>query len=198
MGCHTANMAYMALNLGAPVSASAKHSEFSRDSFPTWSVITLDFPSRGDLPPVKWTWYDGADQKPDWVKEKIKSLIHGEKMAGSGSVLIGDKGTLYSPNDYGGEWVLLPKKDFEGFKPPMSTLPKSPGHHQEWIDACKGGPPAFSNFSYAGPLTEALLLGNVAMYAGKEILWDAESGEVTNCDEANELIRRTYREGWRL
>jgi predicted dehydrogenase len=198
MGCHTANMAFMALGLGSPVSAEARNSDFSRDSFPTWSVITLDFPARGELPPVKWTWYDGSDQKPDWVIEKIKSLIHGEEMAGSGSVLIGDKGTLYSPNDYGTEWVLLPKEKFEGWTAPEPTLPKSPGHHKEWIEACKGGPPAMSNFSYAGPLTETLLLGNVAMFAGHRIEFDGKRCRVTNCEFADSLIRREYREGWDL
>jgi hypothetical protein len=94
--------------------------------------------------------------------------------------------------------VLLPKEKFEGWTPPEPTLPKSPGHHQEWIDACKGGPPAMSNFSYAGPLTETLLLGNVAMFAGHRIEWDGRRCRINNCDLADSLIRREYREGWRL
>ncbi len=198
MGCHTANLAFMALKLGSPLSAEAQNSAFHKDSFPTWSVITLEFPARGDLPPVTWTWYDGADKKPAEVNEKLKSLLEGEEMAGSGLLLIGDKGKLYSPNDYGEKWMLLPKDHFEGFTPKDPILPRSPGHHAEWIRACKGGPPALSNFSYAGPLTETLLLGNVAMYAGKKIEWDGEDGCVTNCPEADALVRRTYREGWTL
>jgi predicted dehydrogenase len=198
MGCHTANMAFMGLQLGSPISAQAENSGFSRDSFPTWSVITLNFPSRGELPPVRWTWYDGANQKPAWVNEKIGSLLEGEEISGSGSLLIGSKGKLYSPNDYGTEAVLLPREKFEGVAPPEPTLPRSPGHHAEWIAACKGGPPALSNFAYAGPLTETLLLGNVAMYSNELILWDPSTLEITSCPEANALIRRKYRKGWQF
>jgi predicted dehydrogenase len=197
MGCHTANMAFMALELGSPVSAQAKNSKFSRDSFPTWSVINLDFPARGDLPPVRWNWYDGSNQKPAWVNEKLGSLIPGEEVSGSGSILVGDKGVLYSPNDYGVAWKLLPEEKFRDWTPPEPTLPKSPGHHAEWIAACKGGDAAMSNFSYAGPLTETLLLGNVAMYTGSRIFWDGPACRVTNSEAANALIRRSYREGWR-
>ena len=202
MGCHTANMAFRALELGSPVSAQAEHSAFSRDSFPTWSVITLNFPRRGGLPPLRWNWYDGSNQKPAWVIEKLKSFIHGRELSGSGSVLVGDRGTLYSPNDYGVEWHLLPEEDFEGWTAPEPWLPRltdvegQSKHHQEWITACKGGPQAFSNFASAGPLTETLLLGNVAMYAGHQIMWDGDNCEVTNSDEANALIRRRYRAGW--
>ncbi len=199
MGCHTANMAFMALKLGSPTSAEAQNSGFEKDSFPTWSVIKLDFPARGDLPPVKWTWYDGADKKPPWVIKKLQSLIHGEKLSGSGSILIGDKGTMYSPHDYGAHWMLLPKKTFEGWQAPDRTLPKSPGHAREWLRACKDpSKPAMSNFSYAGPLTETLLLGNIAMYTGKKILWDGPNCKVTNCPEGDALVRRTYRKGWEV
>lgn len=196
MGCHTANMAFMALKLNSPLSAEAENSEFNKESFPVWSIITLDFPARGDMPPLKWFWYDGGSQKPPKVIAKLKALIHGENLAESGSLLIGDKGTLYSPNDYGSDWILLPKKDFEGFQPPDPTLPRSPAHHKEWILACKGGEPAMSNFSYAGPLTETILLGNIAMCAGKKIFWDGGGCRVTNSPEANALVRREYRRGW--
>ncbi len=198
MGCHTANMAFMGLDLGSAVSAQAENSEFSRDSFPTWSVITLNFPARGEKPPVRWTWYDGANQKPAWVNQKLEALAEGEEISGSGSLLIGSRGKLYSPSDYGRKAVLLPREKYEGFQAPEPTLVRSPGHHAEWIEACKGGAPALSNFSYAGPLTEALLLGNVAMYSDQMILWDSAGLKVTNCPEANELIRRKYRKGWAI
>ena len=198
MGCHTANLAFMGLKLGSPVSVEAENSEFSRDSFPTWSVIKMDFPARGNLSPVRWVWYDGANQKPAWVTEKLTGLIEGEKLVNSGSLLIGSKGKLYSPNDYGEKWMLLPKGDFEGFTPPEPKLPRSPGHHAEWIRACKGGEPTMSNFSYAGPLTETILLGNIAMYSGKKIKWDGKRCKVVNDEEANSLVRRIYREGWEI
>ncbi len=198
MGCHTANMAFMALDPGHPVRAKAVNSTFSKDSFPTWSVIRLDFPASSRKPPLEWTWYDGAGQKPAWVLEKLKFLIDGEELSGSGSVLIGDKGKLYSFDDYGTRWKLLPQEKFEGFEPPAPALPRSPGHREEWIRACKGGEPAMSNFSYGAPLTETLLLGNVAMYAGRQIDWDWKELKVTNCEEANRLVRRKYRQGWSL
>ncbi len=205
MGCHTANMAFMALELGSPTSASAECSGFAKDSFPTWSVITLEFPARGKLPPLKWVWYDGGKDKPERVHSKLKSLIHGEKYAGSGSVLIGDKGTLYSPSDYGASWVLLPKNKFEGFKPPDQTIERWPGgdrdidgtQRKEWIRACKDpSKPALSNFAYAGALTETLVLGNIAMYVGKKIEFDGKKCAITNCPEGQALIRRQYRKGW--
>ncbi|MBI4880971.1 MAG: Gfo/Idh/MocA family oxidoreductase [Planctomycetes bacterium] len=197
MGCHTANLAFMGLGLGSPISAHAENSAFSRDSFPTWSVITLHFPARGTKPPVRWTWYDGSDQKPAWVLERLRSLIHGQELSDSGMVMIGDKGTLYSPHDYGAHWLLLPEEDFAGYEPPAEALlAESPGHHQEWIDACKGGKPALSNFSYAGPLTEALLIGNIAMYCGEMILWDGEACRVRGNQLANSLVRREYRHEW--
>ncbi len=198
MGCHTANMAFMALKLGSPTSVVSENSGFDKDSFPTWSIITYEFPARGDLPPVTWTWYDGGIRKPVKVLRKLKSLIHGEKLSPSGSILIGDKGTMYSPHDYGGSWMLLPKKKFAEFKPPPQTLPPSRSHHQEWVDACKGGPQAMSNFAYSGPLTETILLGNLATYAGKKILWDGPNCRITNCPEADARVRREYRKGWTL
>jgi len=199
MGCHTANMAFMALNLGSPTSAVAECSGFERDSFPTWSVIRLAFPARGDLPPVKWAWYDGGSDKPPKVIKKLTSLLHGEKLSGSGSLLIGEKGSMYSPHDYGADWSLLPKKDFEGWQAPPRRLPRSPGHHREWLRACKDPKkPAMSNFAYAGSLTETLLLGNIAMYVGKKIEWDGKNCRVTNSPEANALVRREYRKGWEL
>jgi len=208
MGCHTANMAYMALELGSPTTAEAQNSGFDKDSFPTWSVITLEFPARKakdgrNLPPVKWTWYDGGNDKPQWVHDRLKGLIEGERYSGSGLILIGDKGKLYSPNDYGAEMILLPRKDFEGYKPPTPTFERwGPGdidQHQrdEWIRACKDPKkPALSNFGYAGPLTEVLLIGNIANYVGKKIEWDGTNCMVKNNPEANALVRRQYRKGW--
>ena len=198
MGCHTANLAFMGLELRHPISAEARSSDFNRESFPIWSVITLEFPAVGGKPPLKWTWYDGGDKKPAEVTKKIQAMLEGEKMAESGLLVVGDKGKLYSPNDYGEKWMLLPKENFTGFTPPPPTLPRSPGHHAEWIRACKGGPKCLSDFSYAGPLTETILLGNVALYVGKKIIWDAKRCKVANIPEADRLVRREYRAGYTL
>jgi len=203
MGCHTANMAFRALELGSPISAEAQNSGFGKDSFPTWSVITLEFPARGKLPPVKWTWYDGGNDKPQWVHDRLKGLIEGEKYVGSGLVIIGDKGKLYSPNDYGADMVLLPKKDFEGWKPGPEKFERwgkgniDQYQTDEWIRNCKDPKkPAMSNFAYAGPLTETLLIGNIANYVGKKVLFDGKKCKITNCPEGDALIRRQYRKGW--
>ena len=198
MACHTANMAFMACNLGYPTSVEAEFSESNSETFPMWSVIRYQFPARGDLPPLKWTWYDGGNDKPAWVNKHLKELAKGNDIPGSGSLLVGDKGILFSPDDYGTSYKLLPESDFVGFKPPTPSLPRSPGHHQEWINGCKGGPKPMSNFSYAGLLTETVLLGVVAIRAGKKIEWDGPNLKVTNIPEANNYVRREYRKGWSL
>ena len=199
MACHTANMPFMALKLGYPTSVEpVKTAEMNDETYPLWSVIEYQFPARGDMPPVKWTWYDGGNDKPAWVNERLRELAHGMKIPDSGCLLIGDKGVLFSPDDYGAEYKLLPEKDFEGFQPPAPTLPRSPGHYAEWINACKGGPPAMSNFSYSGPLTETVVLGCVALRAGHKIEWDGPNMRITNDRDANKLLRREYRKGWHL
>ena len=110
-------------------------------------------------------------------------------------LFIGSEGMLvsnYTRHD------LLPQDKFTGFKPPEPTIPNSPGHHAEWIQACKTGSATGSHFGYAGPLTEMVLLGNVASRAGKKIEWDSKAMKVTNCPEAEPFIRLTYRDGWSL
>jgi hypothetical protein len=127
-------------------------------------------------------------------------LLQGNKPTGSGALLIGAKGTMYSEGDYGGQRNrLLPEKQFRDYKPPKPTLPRSPGHHAEWIRACKGGAAAMSNFvDYASALTEMILLGNVAMRVGKRLTWNSEKLQCTDCEAANQYIRREYRKGWNL
>jgi predicted dehydrogenase len=202
MACHTANMAFRACKLGYPTSVEAEMSEWNGQTYPTWSVIRYEFPEREGLPPLKWTWYDGGSDKPAWVNKKLKELAHGHDIPGSGSLIIGDKGTLFSPNDYGAAYILLPEKNFEGFKPPAPTLPRAPenNNYKEWVDACKANKPemCFSSFKFAGPLTETVVLGCVAMRAGKKIEWDGPNMKITNMPEANSLLRREYRKGWEL
>ena len=113
-------------------------------------------------------------------------------LSANGIILIGDKGTIV-------EGRLVPESRMKDYKKPAQSIPRITGtHEQNWIDACKGGPPACSNFEYAGPLTETVLLGNVAIRTGKRIEWDGSNMKVTNIPEANELLGRKYREGWTL
>ena len=120
----------------------------------------------------------------------------------SGSLLVGDKGTLYSPNDYGARYMLLPKETFADYKPPEPKLARNgkgdQGMKNEWIEAIKGGPPALSNFNYAGMLTETILLGNVAMRAGKLLEWDGANMKFTNAPEANAFLSVEPRKGWKV
>lgn len=191
MACHTMNMAFWALNLRDPVSVEAETSGVNGETFPTWSIVRYQFPERGDLAPCKLVWYDGGKKPP-------VELLQGEQMADSGLLLIGSEGTLYSPGDYGTPFVLLPREKFANYQPPAPSIPRSPGHHQEWINACKGGPAAMSNFDYASALTETALLGNLAIITGERINWDAKRMKAVNCPKADKIIRPTYRKGWTL
>jgi predicted dehydrogenase len=202
MACHTANMAFRALKLGYPTSISAENGEINSETYPGWATITLQFPARGEMPPVKFVWYEGhRDGKKNLPP---KELLHGEKPPGSGSLLVGAKGILYSPDDYGAAYMLLPKKNFEGFNPPQPTLPRNgrsdPGMKEEWARAIMENKPeiAYSNFDYAGLLTETILLGNVAMRAGKKLEWDGENMKFTNAPEAEKFLHFEYRKGWTL
>src|SRR5579864_4107566 len=178
MACHIMDVAYWALDLRNPSSVESIGEPHKPENGPISEVIHYEFPARGDKPPVKLTWYDGGKKPPE-------ELIEGEEMKEGGSLLIGEKGKIYIPHDYGGKHVLLPKKQFEGFKDPEQTIPRSPGHHKDFIEACKNpSRPACSNFSYSGPLTEMVLLGVVAFRVGHKIEWDAHNMRVTNCSEA--------------
>jgi predicted dehydrogenase len=194
MACHTVNLPFMGLKLAYPTTIEAETSGTNGDSYPKWSTIHFQFPARGELPAVKLTWYDGG-KKP--AADILDKYLKGRKIDGSGCLLIGEKGALYSRSDYGEDHLLLPQEEFAGHKPP-TTLPRSPGHHKEWILACKGGKPAMANFDYAALLTEAILLGNLAMRVGKKVEWDGENMKSTNCPEAEQFVRRQYRGGWSL
>lgn len=218
MACHTANMAFMACKLGYPVRVEAEMSEYNPETFPMWSVVRYEFPARGSLPPLKWTWYDGGNDKPAWVGKKLKELAGGRDIPGSGSILIGEKGTLFSPNDYGEDWVLLPAGTKRDDVKVEQVLPRSPGHKEEWFNAIRENKPelALSNFSYAGPLTETVVLGCVALRVApgmeveteedgkkkkvvyKHIDWDGPNMKITNIPKANDFLKRPYRKGWEV
>jgi Oxidoreductase family, C-terminal alpha/beta domain len=203
MACHTANMAFRALKLTAPTTIEAKSGAINPETFPTWAEIVYEFPAREGMPPVKFVWHEGQENG----KKKLppEKLFHGEKIVNSGSLLIGEKGILYSPNDYGAAYVLLPKKEFVDYKGPEPTLPRRDGNYNtdewmklEWLNAAKGGPKPMSNFDFAAALTESILLGNVAMRVGKKLEWDAANLKCKNCPEADQYIRTEYRAGWSL
>jgi predicted dehydrogenase len=202
MACHTANMAFRALNLGSPTSIESKNGDINPETYPMWATITFQFPARGDMPPVKFVWYEGLKDRKKNLPPK--ELFHGETPPDSGSILVGEKGKLYSPNDYGAAYILLPKKNFEGYKPPKPTLPRNGkgdnGMKEEWARAIMENKPeiAYSNYDIAGLLTDTILLGNVAMRAGKKLEWDAENMRFTNAPDAEKYLHFEYRNGWTL
>jgi len=209
MACHTANMAFMALKLGHPTKVSAEAGGVNDETCPAWAQVKIDFPSRGDLPAATLHWYEGKkDGKkvlpPSELVAKAVALDARRKnLVDSGSILVGSKGIAYSPDDYGAE-VFFSTGDvanngskLESFK---SNNGGDRGQKKEWVDAIKAGKPelALSNFDYAGLLTAAFLLGNVAIRTGKPFTWDGEACKATDLPEAAKLIRREYRKGWDL
>ncbi len=191
MACHTANLVFMALELTYPTKCEIIRAEgLNPETAPDKSTLLLHFPARGNKPPVKFYWYDGGHKPP-------ANLTEGLNIPNSGSLMVGEKGNLYSPNDYGARYELLPKDKFKDFKF-EPKIPRSPGHYREWLNALKGGPAALSNFDYASQLTESILIGNVALRAGSTIEWDAKNMKVTNNPNAQQYVMRDYRKGWSL
>jgi predicted dehydrogenase len=200
MACHIMDMPYWALELGAPTSVEAQSEGATKESPPWWSTITYEFPARGQQPPVKFSWYDGyrgQDFKQAPRNLPPEDVLAGEQPNKWDVVLVGEKGKMYF-NRGNTNWVITPKEIVEDFALPEKTLPRVPNEDVEWQTACKGGPAALSNFSYSGPFTEMVLLGNVAIRTGQKILWDAENLKITNVPEAEQYLRREYRKGWTL
>jgi predicted dehydrogenase len=209
MACHTANMAFRALRLDAPVAVVAEAGAINPETFPAWAHIQYVFAARGDAPACTLHWYEGSrDGKRVLPPEELlsKLLKKGEKLSDSGSILVGDKGVLFSPNDYGAQFRLTPEKDFEGVQTTKpEKLPagvdknEDPQMKQEWAAAIKAGKPAlaYSNFDYAARLTETMLLGNIAVrFAGTKLEWDAAKLRFANSDAATKLVSKEYRKGW--
>ena len=186
IGCHTINHPFLALKLGHATSVEAETSPVNDETAPSWSIVTYQFPARGELPPVKLVWYDGGKKPP-----RPKELDAKRPLGDNGSIYIGDEGTIY-----GGR--IIPEERMKEFGRPPQRIPRVSGHYTEWLEACKGGTPASSNFDVAGPVTEAVLLGNLAIRTGKKVEWDGPNMKSTNVPEANRYIRREYRKGWTL
>jgi len=191
MGCHIIDPAFWALDLGYPMSVEASPGEFNKETYPKKTIVKWQFPARGQLPPMTLTWYDGANKPP-----RPKELDEKRNLPGQGGLYYGDKGVILAP--HGGGPRLLPESKMKGFKPPEPFLPRGVNHWQEWISACKGGPKPLADFDYAGPLTETILLGNVAALAGRKIKWNGPKLKVADMPEANKYLKRDYRQGWTL
>jgi predicted dehydrogenase len=203
MACHTANMPYMGLQLGLPLSVAGEADEYNQETFPGWAKVVFEFLLPGTTEPIKVTWYEG---KKDGTKlTPPLELLQGTERdySGSGSLIVGENLTLYSPDDYGATRRLIGK----GLKPVRLLPRRQRGDNDqqqkaEWVEAIKKNDPniALSNFGYAAKLTEAILLGNIAMIAGggKRLAYDAENMKFTGASEYDKYLTREYRAGWKL
>jgi len=199
MGAHILDHPYWALKLKYPTTIQSSSTPMTEDSFPLASIVHYTFPARGNKPPVKLSWYDGGLTPPrPEVLEPDRNRRMGD--GGGGVLFIGDKGILMC-GTYGRNPRLIPETAMKEYKRPEETMKRSPGIYMEWIEAIKAGKKSTTDFSYAGPLTETMLLGNIAtrMKDKNTILeWDPVKMEITNLDEANEYLHVKYREGWYL
>jgi hypothetical protein len=224
MACHTANMPFRALKLGYPTEVEAWTSPINKESYPLKSKIRFQFPARENLVPVTFWWFDGGNPKPDnpythdgnnkppaTVTADVEAMMG--SVPGSGCILVGDKGKIFSPDDYGANFFVkltddkefVPSKNSAAVKAIPQTIPRNAfqgdadkRQHLEWIAGCKGGPTPYSNFDVAAYLTEIILLGCVAMQVGKKIEWDGPNMRATNAPEAAQYITRGNRKGWSL
>lgn len=211
MACHTANMAFRALKLAYPVSIVGDATDVNPETYPSSAKITFQFPARGDMPPVTFTWYEGrrGGKKLAPPEELLRKVLKpDEQLANSGSMLVGDKGILFSPNDYGeqyrliGEGVEASARNVKQFLPRLGGTGGTDLHQkEEWVKAIKENKPdiAYSNFDFAAMLTETILLGNIAirMY-GQKLDWDGPGLKFTNNSQANQYVKYEYRKGWTL
>lgn len=193
IGCHAFDPVFRALKLGHPSSVEATSTRVNRETFPLGSMVTYRFPAREGFPPLTLVWYDGGLRPP-----RPECIGPGVEMGANGRLLIGDKGCILGNRVY-------PDSRREEYREPPRTIPRSPGHHREWIEACKGGKPAGSNFDWAGPLTEVVLLGNIALrpelrekLTTVRLDWDPVAFRITSLPEANQFLHREYRSGWAL
>ncbi|RLS76417.1 MAG: gfo/Idh/MocA family oxidoreductase [Planctomycetota bacterium] len=186
MGCHYMDLPFWALDLRYPTACEAEGPAPHPETCPLGLVVRYEFPARGKLPPVTFTWYDG---------NKTPQEVKGQRVPGSGVMFVGSAGMMFA--DYDG-YRLFPQEKFAGFTPPAPSIPRSAGHYAEWIAACREGTPTTCTFDYSGPLSEAVLLGNVAYRTGKRIAWDAATLEAAGCPEAAGLVRKQYRPGWEV
>lgn len=193
MGCHAMDSVFRALKLGYPDSVQAASTRVNAETYPIGSMVTYEFGPRGEMPPVTLTWYDGGLKPP-----RPQELEPGRRLGDGGTLFVGDKSKILDGR-------IIPETKMKEYKRPAKTLPRSPGHFIEWFEACKGGKPAGANFGFAGPLTEVVLMGNIALrmelreqLTRQKLLWDAEKKQFSNVPEANAFLTKEYRKGFEI
>jgi hypothetical protein len=222
MACHTCNLPFRALKLGYPSEIEAETLNFTKACYPSKSSIRFQFPAREGLDPVTFRWYDGGNPRPggshdgnnkppaDVTAGLAAMGREGREIPASGCLMVGTKGLIFSPDDYGTEFYLKlndeteysPGASHQGVAAIPQSIPRNTfqgeAHHQEWIAACKGGKPGFSNFDIAAYLTEIMLLGCVAIRAGKKLEWDGPNMTAKNAPEASQFVHPEFRKGWEM
>jgi predicted dehydrogenase len=195
MGIHNIAPVFSALQLGAPRSVNASSTAVCTETLPLASCVHYEFPARGDRPAVNLNWYDGG-----LLPARPEELESGRNLNREDGILfVGDQGKMLVEGWGGQSPRLIPEKRMRDYKRPAKSLPRSVGHYNEWIEACKRGTPTRSSFDFAGPLTEAVLLGTVCVrMGGQQLDWDSENLKVTNIPDANKYIHYEYRKGWTL
>ena len=185
LGCHMLSTVFKALKLTHPISVEGQCTELGPEIHPRTYQVRYEFPARDGAPPVALTWHDGGFKPP-----RPKGLEAGRSV--SGAIYVGAEGTLMGHR-------LVPESRMQRYGRPPKVLPRSPGQYKEWIDACRGGDPAGSDFvAHGSLLTETPLLGNIALRMGEKLLWDGPNMRFTNNPAANHHLQRTYRDGWVL
>lgn len=216
MGCHIMDMPYWALALTAPDWVDAKQEGGTAISGPLWSTITYHFPTSVFGTPLRYVWYDGVTAKDGVYQHTApEALWKGDFPSADhvfrrfDLVLVGEKGRMFFCRSRQ-DWLFKPESLKDGFTEPPRTIPRvaggvrtgkgedTGGPYVEWLEAIRTGTPALSNFAVAGPFSETVLLGNLALRVGRRIEWDAKNLKATNAPEADALIRRAYRKGWEI
>ncbi len=192
MGCHYLDLVQWALELGAPTTVRAEGPAIDEVGTPNWCHARWTYPQRGSMAPCTVEWWDGG-RRPEALAN-LKRADGSPVSWGDGHLFIGTEGMLLS--DYG-RYVLFPEEKFSDFSPPEAWIPRSRGHHAEFLHAARTGAPTLCNFPYAAQLTENVLLGTVAYRAGRPLEWNGRTGR-TDDDAANELLSEAYREGWAI
>ena len=207
MGCHTCNLPFMGLELDYPTSVEAEAGDINPQTYPSWAKVVYNFPAKGKRGPVRFTWWEG--HKKDKTGKMVRNIpehkvTHGFDLPESGSLVIGEAGMMMSISDYGSGLRLIFDADSPGFSGDIPRLfPRLGGGDDkqklEWINAIQGvGGTPLGNFDHASQLTEFILLGNVAIMAGKKLEWDGPNMRFTNNDAANAMLTKQYRDGWKV
>ena len=198
MGCYSYDTIFRVLKLEAPASVEASSTDRYEETYPQASIVRYEFAARGEMPPVKFTWYDGGlkPARPEELEEGRP--LKGEGDEDEGLLFVGDRGKILCSFS-GDHPTLIPEAKMKSYKQPPKTLPRSPGNEREWLDACKGGKEKpGGNFEFSGLITETLLLGNVATRLGEKFKWDRANMKIVGPDSLQKHVRPERRSAWEL